>query len=175
MLNRKQVNFSDCKIRDFNACDDFVKLIVSSHIIAAALELLNMTSIDDEPSNHSLVPEDDWVQTPDVRQDTLYAVSSKIVKTFVDMQASFTSNSTEWDSDKVLEYSRLLLSMGLLYLEYCDGIKEGDGLRVLRCWRFLLLIFRCTGRSNYTIEAFTMLAQYNFLFSKLINYYGVGL
>ena len=26
-----------------------------------------------------------------------------------------------------------------MYLEYCDTIKEGDSLRVLRCWRFTLL------------------------------------
>ena len=166
MLNRRNVTFSDGKIKNFNACDDFMKIIVSSHFVAVAMELLHMNSLDDEPSNSSLVPEDDWTNDPDIRTDTLYAVSSKIVKTFVDIRSDFTPETTDWDNDKVLEYSRLLLSVGLIYLEYCDAIKEGDGMRVLRCWRFLFLIFRCTGRVNYTIESCTLLAQYHFLFSK---------
>ena len=60
----------------------------------------------------------------------------------------------------------MLMSVGMVYLEYSDAIKEGDGLRVLRCWRYMLLIFKATGRTNYSIEAFILLAQYHFLFSE---------
>ena len=27
-------------------------------------------------------------------------------------------------------------------MEFCDAIREGDGERVLRCWQYLLLIFK---------------------------------
>ena len=37
------------------------------------------------------------------------------------------------------EYSRQLLSIGCFYLEFVDGIREGDGERVHRCWKYLLL------------------------------------
>ena len=56
------------------------------------------------------------------------------------------------------------LSMGLLYLEFQDAIREGDGQRVLVVWKFLFLIFRATGHTNYTLEAFTLLVQYYYLF-----------
>ncbi len=52
------MTFNSCKIKDFNACDDFAKLIVSSHIITAAMEILKMETMDDEPSNPDLIPED---------------------------------------------------------------------------------------------------------------------
>lgn len=58
------------------------------------------------------------------------------------------------------------MTVGLLYLEFSDSIKEGDGIRVLRCWRYMLLLFKVTGRTNYSIEVFTLLAQYHFLLSE---------
>ena len=75
-----------------------------------------MASIDNQPSNCSLIPEDDMCR------NTLYVVFSRLVKTFVDLQANFTPASTLWDDDKFLEYSRLVLSTGLLHIEYCDAI-----------------------------------------------------
>ena len=141
LLNQKRVQLNKSKIPDFNACDDFFKIAVSSYIITAAMELLNMTEIDAEPANTNLIPDDAWLKDPDERKDTLYAVSSMIVKKYIDIHTDFIANITPEDDDKVLEYSRLVLSWGLLYMEYCDAIKEGDGLRVLRCWRYNFLMY----------------------------------
>ena len=164
-LNHHAVTFHKMKIRDFNACDDFFKLIVSSYITAASMSLLGMDNTEDEPSNNDLVHKDDRLQDPDVRKDILYAVAHCVVSQYVDLEAKFTPSTTDCDDGK-FEYSRLVISVGLLYVEYCDAIKEGNGMRVLRCWRFMLLIFKSTNRVNYSIEAFTLLAQYHFCFSK---------
>ncbi len=67
--------------------------------------------------------------------------------------------------DSVQEYARDVLSLGLLYLEFTDAIRDGNGSRILRCWRYLLLVFRSSHRTNYTIEAFTLLAQEKFILS----------
>ena len=68
-------------------------------------------------------------------------------------------------ADKVNLYSKELLSLGLLHKEFGDAIREGDGQRVLRCWKYLLLIFKASKRNNYSIEAFTFLAQQQFVLS----------
>ena len=47
-------------------------------------------------------------------------------------------------------------------MEYEDAIREGDGNHVLQCWRYLLPIFKASGRTNYSIEAVTMLTQHQF-------------
>ena len=62
----------------------------------------------------------------------------------------------------MLEYSKQLLGLGCFYMEFCDAINESDGERVLRCWRYLLLIFKTSGRINYGTEALRMLSQYEF-------------
>lgn len=85
-------------------------------------------------------------------------------------------------SDGIMEYGKEVFSLGLLYMEFHDAIKEGDGLRVLRCWKYLLLIFKASQRKNYSIEAFNLLCQYFYylspqlaqqlLYSRFINVHG---
>jgi len=78
---------------------------------------------------------------------------------------SVPNRHAQADKDGVLEYASEVLSLGLLYLEFTDAIKEADGDRILRCWRFFLLLFRESKRKNYAIEAFTILAQERFVLS----------
>ncbi len=63
------------------------------------------------------------------------------------------------------EYAREVLSLGVLLMEFNNAIREGDGLRILRCWRFFLPLFKAADRTNYSIEAITLLSQYEFLFT----------
>lgn len=49
-----------------------------------------------------------------------------------------------------------IVSLRSLYLEFRDAIKEGDGLRVLRCYRHMLPIFRSSSRKNYAVETINL-------------------
>ena len=49
------------------------------------------------------------------------------------------------DLDHKQEYDKEVLTMGLFYMEFQDTIREGDGHRVTRCLKFLLLWSRSTG------------------------------
>ena len=64
-----------------------------------------------------------------------------------------------------LEYAIQIISLGCFYLEYSDAIHEGDGIRVLRCWRYLLPIFWNSGRVNYSNEVLNMLFQHDYSLS----------
>ena len=85
-------------------------------------------------------------------------------------------------SDSVLEYAKEVFSMGLLYFEFHDAIKEGDGDRLLRCWKYLFVIFKASQRTNYSIEAFNLLCQVHYYlspqmvhqlkYSRFINVHG---
>ena len=41
--------------------------------------------------------------------------------------------------------------------------REGDGERLIRCWKFLLLHFKVDRRVKYSVEAYHLLAQVNAL------------
>lgn len=58
--------------------------------------------------------------------------------------------------DGVFNYASAVLNDGLLLLEFRDAIHEGDGLRIMRCWKFLLLYFRFAGHTKYAQEALNM-------------------
>jgi hypothetical protein len=115
------------------------------------------------------------------RKLELKRISEAVVHKYVNF--SFNEKPTMRSGDNVLNYSSYLLSVVCLYLAYKDSIKEGDGLRVLRCWRYLLPFFINSGWKNYSIEALNLLHQYHFslpplqaqqpIWSRFINTQGV--
>lgn len=42
-----------------------------------------------------------------------------------------------------------------MYVKFNDAIKEGDGARVITYWKFLLLLYKASNRTNYSVEALT--------------------
>ena len=63
--------------------------------------------------------------------------------------------------DGIFNYSSAVLNDGLLLLELRDAIREGDGPRVIRCWKFMLLHWRHAKHTKYSLEALHLLAAIN--------------
>ena len=63
--------------------------------------------------------------------------------------------------DGVFNYASAVLNDGMLLLEFCDAIKEGDGKWILRCWKAMLIYFQHARHSNYAKEAILLLAAVN--------------
>ena len=137
---------------NFNACDDYFNTVVSAHIIAALNEL-DATDFN---------PTVDWMKSDEDRKKIVLSLSTKLVDRYVDF--SYHSDRSPSD-DSIQEYAIQLLSLGCFYKEFSDAIKEGDGNRILRCWRYLLPIFWNSGRTNYSGEVFNMLYQHDYLLS----------
>ena len=171
--------------KNFNACHDFFVLVTQCHIIAAALTFLNMDSLEDEPSTEIIPdPVTAWMLPDDERKKQLQSVCEAIVAKFVDFRyhekplpkcvesirgSKHAGSGSGSGDDKVHEYASQILSLGCFYLEFCDGINEGGGKRNLRCWRYLLPIFRGSGRKNYSIEALVLLCQHRYFLSPRLS------
>ena len=63
--------------------------------------------------------------------------------------------------DGVFDYATAVLNSGLLLLEFKDAIREGDGPRILRVWKVLMLYFTHAGHKNYRLEAFHLQSMVN--------------
>ena len=61
--------------------------------------------------------------------------------------------------DDVLSYAGARLNLGLLIRNAEDAVKEGDGDRIIRCWRFFLLYFNAYRHHKYACAAFLLLAR----------------
>ena len=68
-------------------------------------------------------------------------------------------------ADKVHGYAMELLTLGLLWLNFHDSSKEADGDRLVRVWKFNLLIFKAARRKNYVIEALNLILQVKYFLS----------
>ena len=211
--------------KDFNAHDSFFNLVTTSHILAAATEVLGMDNLDDTPCE-LLVPKDVHTLPKSDRSAILDHICHVIVHSYVDLHhsvkvrvqdpvstvtdssksedgcnesekdtrqgeeededdgeedeneddkdedAAHSTNSNKGDSsqeDNVQAYAKEVMTLGLIYAEFADGIREGDGIRVTRCWKFLMLIFKAAQRKNYSCEAFALLAQMNFILSPRLS------
>ena len=101
------------------------------------------------------------------RKEILLKISADIVDKFIDFSYNRSDKSTS--NDLVQEYAIQILSLGFFYLEFSNSVKEGDGERILRCWRYLLPIFWNSGRTNYANEVLKMLYQHDYELSPALK------
>ena len=59
-----------------------------------------------------------------MRHDTLMDIASNIVKAHVDLSTTFSENTST--NSSVYEYTREVISLGLLLLDYKDAVRELD-------------------------------------------------
>jgi len=146
--------------------------VTEGHILAAVMQEFEMSALDDTPCS-SLSPEESFALDPLKRHDITIQALQKVVKKFVDVSVPSTTDGGKPqnlqrkkgvtgrsnrkkgkkagadEADTVLEYARDVLSLGLLYMGFVDAIREGDGSRILLCWRYLLFVFRASHHTNY--------------------------
>ena len=137
--------------KDIAACEEFMELITVAHVLSAAIHITG-------------VPDLAELSTRILSSGNQFAAATSIVKTLCSEIAtiSFAAKCSHSSADYVQEYANEKLSLGLLLLEFKDAVREGDGVRVLQCWKSFFLFFRGTGHKNYCLEAFNFLMQYHY-------------
>ena len=147
-----------------NAAEDYLLLLLHTHVVAAANTVMKFnpqTSVHDLARliiiNYMRLP-----QTDSLEED---------------------KPAASGNDDGVYVYATELLTLGLIWHGFHDSIKEGDGDRILRYWKFLLIIFKVAKRYNYAKEAVNLLLQHNLLsdrqkaqllWSRCVNTRGVA-
>lgn len=127
--------------KNMNAAEDFMMLLLHCHLVAAA-EMIQSHNVCRKVSD----------------------LAAAIVSTYVYLPWSNASIMKECN-DKVFMYAAELLSLGMIWYGFHDSIREGDGERVLRYWKLLLVIFKSSNNHNYAKEAVNILFQYYYTFS----------
>ena len=143
-------------------------LIVEAHVLEASMTMFGMASLDDTPSQE-FFPIESVESNSLERRRIFLSVLQQLLVRFVDLNLTFSEDVSEDDSndvDTVHEYAKELISLGLLLMNFNDAVREGDGDRIMRCWRFFLSLFKASDKTNYSIEAFTLLAQEKYLLSE---------
>ena len=130
--------------------------MVNGLIVSVTMEELPMNSPDDTPPEFENVVSMNALAME--KKEILDSLISRIVSKFVNF--SYHPLQIDYSGSAEKEFTQELLSIGLFYLEYLDSIREGDGDRVLRCWKYLLPIYYNANRTNYCKEALLLLCQH---------------
>ena len=139
---------------------------MKGYIVAAAMNAFNMKDLNEALPSHIVC---DLTQSSREKCQHHY---NRIVHNILGGLVKLPNNpgSTEFCDDQpdgVFYYTQEVITYGLLLAEFEDAIKEGDGQRVIRCWRFFLLIFKASGRTKYALEAATLLIYLRILPSRI--------
>ena len=81
-----------------------------------------------------------WTLADSERQHHLIDLCGQVYDQYINFKFSQQSKTQSKD-DNDFNYSVQLLRLGCCYLEFRDAIKEGDGVRVLRRWKYMIPIF----------------------------------
>ena len=151
---------------DPTACEKFLNIVLEGYILSLVMQEFQLTSLDDSP-NASPFTQDFLKESLHEREQMFL----KAIRTIVDrFTHTFALEKPSQEVDHVVAYSKEVLTLGLLYMEFSDSIHEGDGGRILRCWRYMLLLFKAQNKQKYAIQALTMLAQYHFIFNDRMKH-----
>ena len=162
--------------QNVHASEEFFETVVIGHIIAAALDYFKMDTIEDNPiSTHFSHIELD--KDKEFARELFHIALADMVSSYINLTAF--NKMEDDDKDQVRAYAREVLSLGVLLLEFNDNVHEGDGERLMRVWKFFMLIFRSVGKTKYTLEGLILLIQANFslpprlreqlLYSRFVN------
>lgn len=161
-----------------NACEDFFCLIVNSLVTSATMSTLGMEDVSEWPKE---VPEGLWIEEKEMRAIEMDRILTHVTNSFVKIRYNSTICNRD-PADSIYHYTEQLLTIGSIYLEMSDAVREGDGERLIRTWRYLLIIFRNSNRRNYAKDAVLLLHQYMYelspqqseqlLFNRFVNTHG---
>ena len=136
---------------DVTAAQDFFGLVLDAHIIAAAMQCFGMKNVSDTPTQNEFLG-DLSVATDEEKKKYIPLFTKAFLRKFVLNHIQMLdgvvtmdgTNSTVTTSsmDGVFDYACTVIGFGLMARNFSDAIREGDGERLLRCWKFFMLHFK---------------------------------
>ena len=128
--------------------------VLKGHYIAAASNLLGISTLDEIPKS---LPDFKKASTEE-KKAFLYDLAERVVQCSL-IEEPFLGKKIADTGDSVYNYARVLCHFASLALEFLDSWVEGDGERILRCWEVFLLHFYAGGRTKYSWEALRLQFQ----------------
>jgi len=178
-LNARAVPGSPMK--NINACEELLFKYADALLIAAFdhyCKTHNVKDKGDDKLNQELMGKilDDLVNSyviPEIPKDDETAKSAYkcpyckcSFKRMKSLQTHIKSHSVKKCSlkdDGVLNYSRNALALCYIAKNFVDARKHGDGERILRLYKFMLLYYKVDGRTKYAYQTLHLLSQVSFL------------
>ena len=129
-----------------HACQDALFTIFKGHVVAAACQYLKI--------DH---PQDELDQI--VNKELLERVAKNVSSKFTVISEAILGEAVVNSTDGIHNYARVLCHFASLATLFCDAWNEGDGARIVTCWKIFMLHFHANRRTKYALEALRLQFQ----------------
>jgi len=119
------------------ASEDFLRVVLYSYIVVAAKSCIRNASDDAEIN--------------------CITVADFVVQNYV--RIGLPESSDAISDNSVYNYTLDLMGVGMMWLGFHDAIREGDEERIIRYWKFLMVVFRKDHHYNYANEGLKLIMQ----------------
>lgn len=135
--------------KQVDATVDFLHTVVKGHWLAHACHILGISSL----TERFALPNGLLKASQDEKRLFVEKIATKVVEEVTLIDDAFSTQKPPVDTDdSMYNYARVLCHYGSLTMEMMDAWAEGDGERVLRCWRLFLPQFQLAGSTKYALE-----------------------
>ena len=139
---------------------DFLQTVVTGHILASACNLLKIQRISQHPEQFASSLTKLKTANAAERKVFLFHLAEQVVQSCTINDAALTFQEQSHSQDHVYSYAQVLCQFGSLVMAFRDAWAEGDGTRILICWKvFMLHFYDDSTRSKYAFEAIRLLIQ----------------
>ena len=132
--------------KNLHACLDGLLAIFKGHIVAAACKELGISSPQDD------LPEPAPGGPPHPKISTSELATRVMDQWTIVPEAILDQPLLETD-DGVYNYACVLCHFAAIVTEFIDAWSEGDGPRIIRCWKVMMLHFYTRRNTKYCLEA----------------------
>ena len=138
--------------------------VFKGHIIAAACEELTIES-PEVVGDHITAN----ITSPETKHTFVRTLATKVVDKCTFISEPFLGQQINSGEDHIYNYARQLCHYASLIAEFTDAWSEGDGTRVIRCWKLFLPHFFATSRTKYALQALRLQLQLMTLQPQLVS------
>lgn len=169
LVNRR--NVSKNVSSNYHAASEFIDLVTDCHVIAACLEYCGMGNLE---SQCKKIPTALHLADSTVKRRVLRHLVGEIVDTFflnaitinvdrIEDPASDMDVAPIAQDDAVYNYATNFTKLGLLRKVAVNATRYGNGNRMLRHWKYAMLVYHQGHKIKYRLESFLLLAGVNAL------------
>lgn len=173
IINRRNVTTNSSK--DYHAISAFVDLTCEGHVVAAALSFFGMNDIN---SQCIRIPNGIHLADVNVRKRTLKQMIGELVDELLLNKISRSMEELETEEnfqrcnnqDGVYNYATNFLKFSLLRKICMMATRSGDGNRVIRHWKYAMLLYHIAHKFKYRLEVFLLQAGILALYTPRIKH-----
>ncbi|XP_060563373.1 uncharacterized protein LOC132722819 [Ruditapes philippinarum] len=163
-LLRKHAEGKDVK-NHYHSCRDLAVSFIRAYIVEATCQYFDLKNTDTAPEN---LPDPKNMTNNEIKHWMTTFVQPLVLNIVSESRRHISSEDVDVNrTDAVLSYGKVVLELGLIFLELCDIVKSPSRIRLLCHMKYIMLVLKGhKNKSKYALEILRLLCQQFALLSE---------